>query len=328
MKHISILVPEGQCNMSSIIGPYKIFSKADQYRVAKKEKPLFNVQLVGNAKKVNLYDGLLSIQPHCHFKEVRKTNLIIIPAISTNNLENTVQKNKVYTEWIRKQHQQGAEIASICTGAFILASTGLIDHKQCSTHWNEAARFRTLFPSVNMVPDKLITDENGIYTNGGAYSFLHLLMYLVEKYYGRETAVYCSKIFEVDIDRGSQSRFTIFSGLKDHQDEPIKKAQTFIENNLHKKISIEELAKRFAIGRRHFDRRFVKATSNTPLEYLQKVKMEAAKKSLENSRKTVQEVMYDVGYSDAKAFREIFRRITGLSPLDYRNKYNRDRVSF
>ena len=234
----------------------------------------------------------------------------------------------MYTAWIRKQYQKGAEIASICTGAFILASTGLLDHKQCSTHWNEAARFRALFPQVDMVPHKLITDENGIYTNGGAYSFLNLMMYLVEKYYGRETAVYCSKIFEVDIDRDSQSRFIIFSGLKDHQDEPIKKAQTFIENNLHKKFSINELAKRFAIGRRHFDRRFVKATANTPLEYLQRVKMEAAKKSLESSRKTVQEVMYDVGYSDVKAFREIFRRITGLSPLEYRNKYNRDKVTF
>ena len=180
-----------------------------------------------------------------------------------------------------------------------------------------------MFPEVNLVSEKTITDNHGIYTNGGAFSFLNLILYLVEKYFDRKTAIYCAKVFQIDIERSSQSPFTIFSGLKDHHDEDIKKAQQIIEKSHKEKILVEDLASRFAVGRRNFDRRFKRATGNTPIEYLQKVKVEAAKRSFESSRKNVAEVMQDVGYSDQKAFRELFKKLTGLSPLEYRNKYNK-----
>src|SRR6185369_6077873 len=122
------------------------------------------------------------------------------------------------------------------------APSGLLDGKSCSTHWSAAENFRNMFPNVNLQPDKLITDENGIYTSGGAYSFLNLVIYLIEKYYDRQTAIFCSKVFQIDIDRQSQSAFTIFTGQKSHGDEVIKKAQSFIEKNLHEKISIEHLS--------------------------------------------------------------------------------------
>jgi len=187
-----------------------------------------------------------------------------------------------------------------------------------------ADNFRIMFPEVNLQTDKLITDENGIYTNGGAYSFLNLLIYLVEKYYDRQTAIFCSKVFQIEMDRQSQSPFTIFTGQKLHSDDVVKKAQAYIEKNLHEKISVENLSSLFAVGRRNFDRRFIKATGNTPVEYSQRVKIESAKKAFETTRKTVNEVMYDVGYSDVKAFREVFRKVTGMSPLEYRSKYNKD----
>ncbi|MEO6978099.1 MAG: helix-turn-helix domain-containing protein, partial [Mucilaginibacter sp.] len=199
-----------------------------------------------------------------------------------------------------------------------------LEGKTCSTHWAVAEQFRLMFPDVNLQTDKLITDENGIYTNGGAFSFLNLIIYLVEKKFDRETAIYCSKVFQIEMDRQSQSAFIIFKGQKMHSDAMVKEAQTYIENNLHEKISVEDLSMKFAIGRRNFDRRFIKATGNTPLEYSQRVKIESAKKMFEASRKTVNEVMYEVGYSDNKAFREVFRKITGMSPLDYRSRYNKE----
>jgi transcriptional regulator GlxA family with amidase domain len=232
--------------------------------------------------------------------------------------------NKILADWIAKQYKNGAEISSMCTGAFMLASAGLLDGKNCSTHWDAVDDFRTLFPKVVLQADKLITDEDGIYTNGGGYSFLNLIIYLVEKYYDRQTAIYCSKIFQVELDRQSQSPFTIFSGQKSHLDEIVGKAQAYIESKLNEKISVTHLSSMFAVDRRNFDRRFIKATGNTPAEYCQRVKIEAAKKALETTSKTIAEVMYDVGYSDAKAFREVFRKITGMLPLEYRRKYNRD----
>jgi transcriptional regulator GlxA family with amidase domain len=211
----------------------------------------------------------------------------------------------------------------MCTGAFLLASTGLLDGRSCSTHWSAADDLRRMFPEVKLQPDRLITDEQGIYTNGGAYSFLNLVLYLIEKYYDRETAIYCSKVFQVEPDRSGQSMFSIFTGQKKHGDDMVQQAQEYIEANLQEKISAEQLSARFATGRRNFDRRFIKATGNTPLEYAQRVKMEFAKKAFETSRKSVQEVMYDVGYSDLKAFREVFRKVTGMSPLEYKGRYNK-----
>ncbi|HET6992396.1 MAG TPA: helix-turn-helix domain-containing protein [Bacteroidia bacterium] len=326
MKHLTIIVPEGQDNnLSSIVGAYKIFSKANKYWKTTRKKELFNIQLAGVSKKVEFHEGLFTVKPHTNISAITKTNLIIIPSLN-HNYQKAVKENKLLIDWIEKQYKLGAEIATICTGAFMLASTGLLEGKSCSTHWSAADNFRTMFPKVNLQTDKLITDENGIYTNGGAYSFLNLMIYLIEKYYDRQTAIFCSKIFQIEIDRKSQSAFTIFTGQKMHGDEMVVKAQAFIESNLHEKISIEKLSSRLSVGRRNFDRRFIKATGNTPVEYLQRVKVEAAKKAFETSRKTINEVMYEVGYSDNKAFREVFRKITGMSPIHYKEKYNKEAI--
>lgn len=322
MKHLTILVPDGENNLSSIVGAYKLFTRANEYREKKGKKKLFVIQLAGLSKKVDFYEGLFSVKPHTPVSAIKKTNLIIVPSLN-HNYEKAVKGNKLLIDWIAKHYKNGAEIASICTGAFLLASSGLLDGKSCSTHWAAAENFRTMFPKVELQPDKLITDENGIYTNGGAYSFLNLMLYLIEKYYDRETAIFCSKVFQIEMDRKSQSVFTIFTGQKRHGDEMVKKVQTYLEDHLHEKFSMEQLSSKFSVGRRTFDRRFIKATGNTPVEYSQRVKIESAKKALETSRKTINEVMYDVGYSDVKAFREIFRRITGMSPVEYKGRYNK-----
>ena len=266
---------------------------------------------------------MFSVKPHCNISSISKTNVIIIPSLN-HNYEKTVKENKLLISWIKEQYKHGAEVASICTGAFLLASAGLLDGKSCSTHWLAADNFRNKFPDVNLQTDKLITDESGIYTNGGAYSFLHLIIYLVEKYYDRQTAIFCSKVFQIEMDRNNQSSFIIFSGQKNHEDDSIRKAQLFMEKNMGDKINVEKLSSKFSIDRRNFDRRFIKATGNTPIEYTQRVKVESAKKALENSRKTISEIMYEVGYSDVKAFREVFRRITGMSPVEYKGRYNKE----
>lgn len=325
MKHITIVVPDGPNNLSSIVGSYKILTRANEYWKEIGRKELFKIELAGISEKVDFYDGLFTVKPHTDISRITKTHLIIIPSLN-HNYQKAVIGNQELITWLADQYKNGAEIASICTGAFLLASTGLLDGKSCSTHWSVADSFRTMFPMVNLQTDKLITDENGIYTNGGAYSFLNLLIYLVEKIYDRQTAIFCSKVFQIETDRQSQSGFIIFKGQKLHGDEMVIEAQSYIENNLHEKISVEQLSSRFAVGRRNFDRRFIKATGNTPVEYSQRVKIESAKRAFESSRKTINEVMYEVGYSDVKAFREVFRKITGMSPLEYRSKYNKEAV--
>lgn len=323
MKHLTILVPDGEGNnLSSIVGSYKIFSRANEIRQKQGRNPVFDIVLAGVSEKQSYYGGLFSINPHSTISRIEKTDLIIIPAVNFHN-PHVIEQNESLIDWLGIQYQKGAEIASICTGAFLLAATGLMDGKVCSTHWAAQEAFISRYPEVDLQTDLLITDENGIYTNGGAYSFLNLLFHLVEKYYDREIALLCSKIFQIDISRNRQSEFIIFSNQKSHQDEVIKEAQTFIENHIEDRISVDYLCDRFSVARRNFDRRFIKATGNSPLEYIQRVKIEAAKRSLETSRKTINEIMYGVGYSDVKAFREVFKKIAGITPTEYKAKYNK-----
>ncbi|HET6765809.1 MAG TPA: helix-turn-helix domain-containing protein, partial [Chitinophagaceae bacterium] len=246
-----------------------------------------------------------------------------IPSLSGDMITGMVL-NLSFNKWLNEQFKNGAEIASLCVGSFLLASAGLLKGKSCATHWQYAHEFRSFFPDAKLVDDKIITEHNGIYSSGGASSYWNLLLYLVEKYTDREIAIWASKYFALDIGRNNQSVFTMFRGQKDHEDGDIIKAQEYIETHYQDKLTVDRLAGKFNIVRRTFERRFKKATSNTAVEYIQRVRVEAAKKYLETSRKTVSEVMYEVGYTDANAFREVFRRISGMSPIDYRNRYNKE----
>lgn len=321
MKHVSILVPESAV-LAAIGDPRYMFTAVNQFLESAGKPALFDIQLVGRSKAIQLNDGVFTVHTDRLLDEVKKTDLIFIPALS-GDMKTALEINKDLIPWIIGQYKNGAEVASLCVGAFLLASTGLLKGRQCSTHWLYANEFRAMFPDVELVDAGIITEEQGIYSSGGAASYWNLLVYLVEKYTDRETAILASKFFAIEIDRKSQSAFVIFQGQKEHEDEEIKQAQSYVEQHFQDKITVDQLADLCAVGRRSFERRFKKATNNTVTEYVQRVKMEAAKRSFETSRKNISEVMFDVGYTDTKAFRDVFKKVTGLTPIEYRNKYNK-----
>lgn len=326
MKHISIIVPNGDSIADTIIAPYNLLRMANSYykQLNGKSEDHLKVDLVGQTKESVWYQGLFNIKPTTTIKEVSKTDLVIVSPIS-GNLIKQIEKNQEFVEWIRDQRIiNDAEIASLCKGAFLLAETGLLNGKSCATHWTAHDLFVQRYPKVNLIPEKIICEDNGIYSSGGAYSILNFILYLIEKYCGRETAIWCSKVSEIEFDRMGQSQFIIFNGQKEHTDEPIKKAQLYIENNFSQKLNIDKIAGMVNVNSRSFLRRFKKATANTPLAYIQRVKIEAAKKKLESTTETISEIMYAIGYNDEKAFRNTFRKYSGLSPKEYQKKYNRE----
>ncbi|WP_214072786.1 helix-turn-helix domain-containing protein [Mucilaginibacter sp. dw_454] len=325
MKHVSILVPYDAV-LAAIFDPRYIFSAVNQFLIDAGKEPAFDIKLVGLSPQVQLSGGAFAVNTDALCADIEKTDLVIIPALG-GDMKTSIERNRELVPWIIDQYHKGAEVTSLCVGAFLLAETGLLDGKSCSTHWLFANDFRAMFPNVTLTDGSIITENERLFSSGGASSYWNVLLHLVERYAGREMAIRASKFFAIEIDRKSQSPFIMFNGQKRHEDEPIKKAQEFIEENLTEKISIEDLATRFAIGRRHFIRRFKKATNNTPAEYIQRVKIEAAKKHLENTPKNINEVMYDVGYTDVKAFRTVFKKITGLSPIDYKHRYNRENAA-
>ncbi|MBV7531392.1 GlxA family transcriptional regulator [Chitinophaga sp. sic0106] len=322
MKHVSILIPFGASSLSNIEGTWHILTEVNTILKRMDRDPIFDVHFVGISALSTQRNGLFTIQPDLLVRQVKKTDMIFIPAMHQDPQEALV-RNQAFIPWIKEQYKDGAEVISYCIGAFFLAGTGLLDGRRCATHWASVGDFRTMYPDVDVVDERIMTEEEGIYTSGGAYSYLNLLLYLVEKYAGREVAIVVAKTFMIDIDRDSQSPFIMFQGQKAHADAPVKQAQEFIEQNFSDRVTVDQLANMLALGRRSLERRFKKATSNTVTEYIQRVKIEVAKKSFESSRKNISEVMYDVGYADIKAFRTIFRKVTGLSPIEYRNKYNK-----
>ncbi len=312
---------------SGVTGPRYLFTTANQFLQAAGKDPLFKVQMVGQTKEVRIQDGAYSITADVLLKDAQQADLVIVPPLF-GSMDTALSLNKATIPWIIEQHAKGAEVASLCVGAFLLASTGLLNGKKCSTHWAFYSEFKAQFPDVEVVDGGVITEENGIYSSGGAHSLWNLLLYLLEKYTDRDTAILASKYFAIDIDRNSQAAFMMFRGQKDHNDEAVKQAQEYIEKNYQEKITVDDLAQRVAVSRRSFERRFKQATDNTVIEYLQRVKVEAAKRSFESTRKNISEVMFDVGYTDSKAFRNVFKKITGLTPVEYRNKYNKDLISY
>lgn len=324
MKTISIIIPETAI-AAAVLDPQYMFSAVNQFFINEGKEVPFKIQLVALAKTVKLNNDLVAFKADYTIfdDEIPPSDLIIIPAIS-GDINIALEKNKDFYDWLFKEYKKGSELASLCIGAFVLACTGLLTNKSCSTHWLFADLFKQMFPNVHLVDDKLITDQNGIYSSGGATSYWNLLLYIVEKYTSKDIAITAAKFFLLDVGKNSQNGFMIFKGQKQHDDCEILKVQDYIEQHFIDKITVDDLCLKFNIGRRTLERRFKKATYNSVIEYIQRVKVEAAKKQLEIGRKTVNEVMYEIGYNDIKAFRDLFKKLTTMTPVEYRNKYNRE----
>lgn len=319
MKKITVLVTYNSI-IAAIGNTRYMFMMVNEFLKQSGKPEAFDIQLVGTTKEIELNEGLYTIKTDALLDEVNETDLIIIPPMS-GRMENSMILNKEYISWIRQQYKTGAEVASLCVGAFLLAETGLLNGEKCSTHWKTANEFRRKFPKITLVDDKIITDKNGLYTSGGANSYWNLLIYLVRKFTNREISLQTSKYFEVELNRNTQSHFMIFEGCKNHNDEIISRAQKHIETNYQKKLTIDDLSKLANLSKRTFQRRFKSITHFTVTEYIQKVKIEAAKKLIDSHRLTINEIMYEVGYNDPKAFREVFKKNSGMTPLDYKNKF-------
>ena len=306
--------------LASISDSAYVFTKVNEFLKEAGKPAIFKIQLVGFTKEVVLNNGMYIIKTDAVFDEVNTTNLVIIPSL-TGHASGTTYVNKDCAVWIAERYKNGSEIASLCTGAFLLAYSGILHGKRCTTHWAYANEFRYFYPSVTLVDEKVITDQDGLYSSGGSNAYWNLLLHLVEKFTSREIAIRTAKYFVIDLDKSNQSAFIIFQGLKDHEDDIVLNAQNFIEENYEEKLTIDQIAEEFHVTRRTLERRFKKATRNTIVEYIQRVKVEATKKQLETGKKTIIDIMYGVGYSDIQAFREVFKKITGMTPVDYRKKY-------
>ncbi len=306
---------------SAVAGPYDIFSKVKLIAASMnvKTKTFFEVDIVSSN---SLATGEpFNMEGNINLGTKKVYDLVMVPAMHFDTIGETLQKERDMISWIKKQHEKGADIASMCTGAFLVASTGLLDGKRTTTHWMGSPYFRQLFPKVKLEDDKIIIDEGKFYSSAGAFSFTSLIIYLIEKFCGREMAFAASKVFMVQVHDSSQHSFSIFNLQRNHEDHDIGKVQDYIEKNYDGLLTINGLAGKFNMSSRTFIRKFTVTTGNTPIEYIQRVRMEAAKRLLEKGKLTVEQVCMETGYGDFGFFRNIFKRLTGLTPQEYKRKY-------
>jgi transcriptional regulator GlxA family with amidase domain len=321
MKQIALIIHE-DATLSTVTGAMDMFIHTNNlFKHTGKPLP-FKLILAGEKDKNDLFPVNSQLVSYCKADDVINPDLIIVPAFYGDRDE-MLKKHRDLINWIATCYADGAEVASLCSGIYFLAEAGLLPGRSCTAHWSDMEDIVRRYPDVNFLSDMVITDQDRVYTSGGAFSSLNLILYMIDKFCGREVGVWASKMFSLDMDRMSQSHFAVFKGQRQHNDKDILGAQTYIEENHHLPLNIDAIAERTNMSKRNFIRRFKKATQNTPFEYLQRVKIEAAKKALEKGNQNINLLMYDAGYNDVKTFREVFKKITGLTPQDYRRKYSR-----
>ena len=318
MKKIIFLVPQG-VNLAGLEQARLGLAEACAYHEQQSRPPPFEVALAGASRDILAGSGHYTIHPDYLLAEIPPADLYIVPPADPS--ADALRNNAQLVAWIGSQFAKGAPLAGLCMGSALLAAAGILDGLRAVTHWQALEGMQKAFPKVRWDAEKTLDFDGGIFTSGGAVSASRLILHLIEMHSDKATAIYCAKVFQLDYERHSQLPFSIFNGWKDHGDPVIMPVQSFLERHYSERITVEQICNSFAMGRRTLERRFRKATGQSVLEYQQRVRVEAAKRQLEMTSSTISDVMYGVGYNDAKAFRDTFRKYCGLSPLAYRERY-------
>lgn len=322
MKKVTLLAIHNTI-ASSVVGPMDIFFQTGllwNHIHGIPLTPHFEAEIASMDGQPVKCLNALSIQPHRSIDEIHQTDLIVIPSI--HDIDKTLRYSRPILRWLLEHYDRGAAIASICTGAFLLAETGLLDGKSATTHWGYSDIFRQMYPNVHLKPERIITEENRLFCAGALGAGIDLSLYLVEKYCGHEVALQISKALIHDMRRRSQAPYSVFRFQKEHADSAISQSQQWIEGHYTKEINFDKIAERFGMSRRTFERRFKKATGDTPLAYLQRTRVEAAKRLLETSYHSFEEICYRMGYENSGHFREVFKKYTRLLPTEYQKRFN------
>lgn len=327
MIHITCLALEG-CLFSGTVGLIDAFGIANLWHLANAgdgAEPIFETETVTvDGRPVTAHGGIC-VQPQRGIDAVDRADVILIPPVLPN-IGPAPDRMEDLTAWVVSHYRRKTLIGALCTGSFALAETGLLNGRRATTNWQYARMFRRRYPQVRLQPDKVMTEDSGLICTGAATAVFQLGLYLIEIFGSEYLARTCAKALLIDPNRESQAPYVILDFPRDHGDERILTAQRTMENRYPEPIAIDALAREVGISPRHFKRRFKLAIGETPLNYLQRVRIEAAKKKLEFSDASVSDITWQIGYEDTSSFSRLFRKTTGLSPRAYREKFSRKRT--
>ena len=308
---------------STAIGPIEVFQAAGvlwNWLSGAAPQPRFRVRIASiDGARVNSLCNL-GLTPHCSIKDVRRTDIVILSTAGWD-LQNRIAQNTPLLPWLRKWHSRGAYVAGVCTSVAFLAESGLLDGRQATTHWGVAEELRQRYPQVLWRPEQFVTEDSRVLCSGGVYASIDLSLYLVEKFCGHEIALQCAKSLLLSMPRALQSGYSAVPLSRPHSDDKIKQAEEYFQRHYQRNVLIDTIADRIGMSPRNFIRRFKSATGRLPGAYLQSLRISAAKELLEHGEMPIQNICVKVGYEDVAFFRSLFKRHTGMTPAEYRNRF-------
>lgn len=321
---VTVLLLEGGY-ASTAIGPIEVFYSAGllwNWLKAQEPEPRFRVKVASpGGRMVESVSGNVGLAPAHAMEDIRRTDIVVIPATGLDVRQKIARHTKLLP-WLRRMHDRGAYLASICSGAAYLAEAGLLDGRVATTHWGVADILRERYPKVRWQPEQFVTEDGRILCSGGVYASIDVSLYLVEKLCGHEVALQCAKSLLVSMPRGLQSGYSVLPLSRPHSDARIRQAEEHLRQHFRREVGIEALAEQCAMSPRNFVRRFKAATGRGPGEYLQLTRIAAARELLESGSASIQDVGARVGYGDAGFFRSLFKRHTGMTPAEYRARFS------
>lgn len=324
MKQVVLFVVENTF-ISTIAGPLEVFAYTGGMWNYLTGSPLdlqFQVTVVSlDGKPIRTRTGLV-ITPDASLDQAPKADIVLVASCG-EDIESAISNNQSAIPWLRQQHESGALLGSICSGLALLAETGLLDGRKAATHWGMRDEFQQRYPLIEIQGDDLFIDDGDIVTSGGGNAGSDLALYLVEKFCSYEISKQCANALLLDTDRGSQKPYSGILHHRIHGDEKVQNIQSWLDQHFHQEINLDDLAEKNHMSPRNFKRRFKVASGESPLGYLQKLRVEAAKKLLESGDSPVDQISLQVGYVDHNHFRKLFKRHTTLTPSSYRERYRR-----
>ena len=313
--HITLLLAD-HCSAASATLALEMLSAANLFA----DHPPFEIVVASlDGQAVNAWGGQ-RLQVACSTAQIAQTDLVLIPGFLFT-LKEALPTFAAFGPWLREQHGRGAVLASMCTAAFLLAETGVLQGLRATTHWAFAELFRRRYADISLDDAQMLCEENRVITCGGASAAMDLMLHLIRRFGSPELAHTCGKYLLIDTVRTVQSVYAMWSLPKSHGDAQILRVQHWLEQHCAEALVIDEVARHFGFGVRNFKRRFKEATGYTPIAYVQTLRLERAKQMLESTRMTLESITYAVGYEDSNSFRRLFQQRVGMLPAAYRKRF-------
>lgn len=324
--HVSLVaIPDAV--ISTLSGIYDVLNS---FRMLERSEPTlpvqppFTIDIVAARRGMVALASGMPVEARLAVSEVTATDIIIVPSVLLGPNGWTPGRYPEIVDWARRMHAEGALLCSACSGVFLLAETGLFDGQETTVHWAYAEQFSQVFPRVSLAPERVLVVagvREELVTSGASMTWHDLVLYLIARFVGSTAAQTVARSFALQWHHDGLAPYIVFQGRTEHGDAAIADTQSWLAAHFSLASPVEEMVRRSGLAERTFKRRFTEATGFAPIEYVQRLRVEDAKRRLERTDAPADEISWKVGYEDAAFFRRLFKRITGMTPGAYRRRF-------